>query len=55
MTFTGEETSLDIPESGVSLEFGWNIKPLNLKVYSYVQIYIYIYIPLNRNFSDFMI
>ena len=32
MTFTGEEMSLDIPESGVSLEFGWNIKPLNLKV-----------------------
>ena len=32
MTFTGEEMSLDIPESGVSLESGWNIKSLNFKV-----------------------
>ena len=32
MTFTGEEMSLDIPESGISLKSGWNIKPLNVKV-----------------------
>ena len=32
MTFTGEEMSLDIPEGGLSLESGWNIKPLNFKV-----------------------
>ena len=39
MTFTGEEISLDIPESGVSLEFGWKIKPLNLKVARCIFIY----------------
>ena len=43
MTFTGEEMSLDIPESGVSLESGWNIKRLSFKVAMCRVIYIYIY------------
>ena len=32
MTFTGGEIALDIPEGGLSLESGWNIKRLNFKV-----------------------
>ena len=44
MTFTGEEMSLDIPESGVSLESGWNIKPLNIKVAMCRVIYIYFFV-----------
>ena len=39
MTFTGEEMSLDIPEGGLSLESGWNIKPLNFKVAMYRVMY----------------
>ena len=42
VTFTGEEMSLDIPESGVSLESGWNIKRLSFKVAMCRVIYIYI-------------
>ena len=56
--------SLDIPESGVSLESGWNIKPLNIKVAMCRVIYIYIdrkifvlflLAPLHNNFSDLVI
>ena len=42
MTFTGEEMSLDIPEGGVLLESGWNIKSLNLKVAMCSVMYIII-------------
>ena len=44
MTFTGEEMSLDIPESEVLLESGWNIIPLHFKVAMCKMIYKYIYI-----------
>ena len=43
MTFTGEEIVLDIPESGVLLESGWNIKSLNLKVAMCSVMYILCY------------
>ena len=41
MTFSGEEMSLDVPESGVFLESGWNIKPLYFKVAMYRVMYIF--------------
>ena len=28
MIFTGREMSLDIPDSGITLESGWNIKAI---------------------------
>ena len=46
MTFTEEEISLDIPESEVPLESGWNIKPLHFKVAMCKVIYNYIYFVL---------
>ena len=46
MTFTGEEMSLDIPESEVPLASGWNIKPLHFKVAMCKVIYNYIYFVL---------
>ena len=54
MTFTGEEMSLDIPESGVSLESGWNIKSLNFKVTMCRVMYIYFYFYVDTITSKFL-
>ena len=47
--------SLAIPESAVTLESGWIIKPLNFKVYNYVQSNVYIFLTLHQNFFNFTI